>query len=60
MYFRELGGVTELPVISGAGLNPGQEIRGPAVIEEPLTTAVLYPHSCAHATALGNIWIDIA
>jgi N-methylhydantoinase A len=60
MYFREFGGVTELPVISGAGLIPGQEIRGPAVIEEPLTTVVLYPHSRAHATALGNIWIDIA
>ncbi|MFO1058105.1 MAG: hydantoinase/oxoprolinase family protein [Dongiaceae bacterium] len=59
MYFREIGGVAEVPVFRGEALAPGQEIAGPAVIEAPLTTIVLYPASRARATALGNIWIEL-
>lgn len=59
MYFRELGGMAEVPVFSGEHLAAGQEIPGPAVIEEPLTTIVLYPLSRARATAECNIWIEL-
>ncbi len=59
MYFRELGGMSEVPIYDGETLESGQAVQGPAVIEESLTTIVLYPNSQATATSLGNIWIDV-
>ena len=59
MYFRELGGVLDVPIYAGEKLVAGREIAGPAVIEAPLTTIVLYPGSQATTTAQGNIWIDV-
>ena len=59
MYFRELGGMADVPVFSGEHLATGQEIQGPAVIEAPLTTIVRYPASRGRATAQGNIWIEL-
>jgi N-methylhydantoinase A len=41
-FFPELGHV-ETPVHFGADLAPGAVISGPAVIEEPTTTVVVYP-----------------
>jgi N-methylhydantoinase A len=59
MYFRELGGMSDVAVYDGGKLKPGQSVQGPAVIEEALTTIVLYPNSQATASPQGNIWIDI-
>jgi N-methylhydantoinase A len=59
MFFRELGGLAEVPVFRGEALASGQEVAEPAVIEAPLTTIVLYPGSRARATAQGNIWIEL-
>ncbi len=59
MYFRELGGMSDVPVYGSEGLRAGLAIQGPAVIEEALTTIVLYPGSQATATSQGNIWIDV-
>jgi N-methylhydantoinase A len=36
-------GYRQTPVFRGAGLAPGHEIAGPAIIEESFTTIVLYP-----------------
>lgn len=41
-YFVETGEV-EVPVFTGEDLAPGALIAGPAVIEEPTTTIVVYP-----------------
>lgn len=59
MYFRELGGMKEVPVYAGERLKIDEEVAGPAVIEEPLTTIVLYPRSRARATAQGSIWVEL-
>ena len=59
MYFRELGGMSDVAVYDGAKLEAGQSVQGPAVIEEALTTIVLNPNSQATATPQGNIWIDV-
>jgi N-methylhydantoinase A len=36
-------GFQETPVFSGGDLKPGQEVMGPAIIEESFTTIVVYP-----------------
>jgi N-methylhydantoinase A len=55
-YFTDRGS-SEVPVYEGSTLGPGSEIEGPAIIEEPTTTIVLYPQSRAQVTALGNYLI---
>ncbi|MEA2290398.1 MAG: N-methylhydantoinase [Solirubrobacteraceae bacterium] len=49
-YFAETGWV-DVPVFTGDALLPGARVDGPAVIEEPTTTLVLYPRSVATATS---------
>ena len=36
-------GFSEVPIYLGAGLVPGNEVAGPAIIEETFTTIVVYP-----------------
>ena len=43
VYFEEEGGFVETPVYDGGLIQPGQLVSGPAVIEEPDTTIVVYP-----------------
>jgi len=57
-YFTDRGS-SEVPVYVGSTLEPGSEIDGPAIIEEPTTTIVLYPQSRAQVTALGNYLITV-
>ena len=57
-YFSSLG-VVPTPRYRGASLPPGARVPGPAVIEEPTTTIVVYPGSCALATAHDNYVIEI-
>jgi N-methylhydantoinase A len=45
-FFPEVGSV-DVPVYFGVDLSPGAVIRGPAVIEEPTTTIVVYPSMTA-------------
>jgi N-methylhydantoinase A len=49
-YFSETGWV-DTPVYTGETLLPGARVEGPAVIEEPTTTIVVYPRSVATATS---------
>jgi N-methylhydantoinase A len=58
MYFDGVGEVRG-PVLLGGSLEPGAAMAGPAVIQEPTTTIVLYPGSTCTVTALGNYLIDV-
>lgn len=42
-YFKELGGFVDTPVYDGTKLTYGNKINGPAIIEEPTTTIVIFP-----------------
>jgi N-methylhydantoinase A len=52
-YFSGLGRVNT-PVHDGAKLAAGARIEGPAIIEEPTTTVVIYPGMRAEVTAHHN------
>ena len=56
-YFGAHGRL-ETPVYSGADLAPGAEISGPALVEEPTTTIVVYPGMTARVSAAGNYILD--
>jgi N-methylhydantoinase A len=42
-YFDELGGFVDTPVYARGSLDAGQEIEGPAIVEQSDTTLVIYP-----------------
>ena len=48
-----------MPIHLGATLAPGAVVAGPAVIEEPTTTIVVYPGSVATVSGLRNYLIEI-
>lgn len=52
-YFSEKG-KCQTPVYMGAELSADCEILGPAIIEEPTTTVVVYPGARAQVTARGH------
>src|SRR6266403_1635241 len=54
-FFR--GRFVATPVYDGAWLAPGQAILGPAIVEEPFTTIVVYPGERATVDAVGNYTI---
>ena len=58
-YFGTHGRM-ETPVYLGAQLAPGSEFAGPAIIEEPTTTVVIYPGMTARVSAAGNYILDTA
>ena len=47
-------GKCKTPVYLGSKLPIGTEISGPAIIEEPTTTVVIYPDTSAHVTTSGH------
>ncbi|MCO5070748.1 MAG: hydantoinase/oxoprolinase family protein [Rhizobiaceae bacterium] len=59
VYMRELGGSREIRVVDGTQLAPGTVVQGPALIDQPLTTIVLYPSTKATYSANGGVWIDL-
>jgi N-methylhydantoinase A len=54
-FFR--GRYVSTPVYDGPRLVPGQTILGPAIVEEPFTTIVVYPSQRATVDAWGNYLI---
>ena len=52
-YFNETGR-TPTAIYRGQSMRPGAQIRGPAIIEEPTTTIVVYPGLSAALSAAGN------
>ncbi|MGB3540255.1 MAG: hydantoinase/oxoprolinase family protein [Mesorhizobium sp.] len=59
VFMRELGGNSEIRVVDGTQLAGGTVIQGPAMIDQPLTTIVLYPSTTATYSANGGVWIDL-
>lgn len=58
-YFNETGR-TQTAIYRGRSLQPGAQINGPAIIEEPTTTIVVYPHLSAALSAAGNYILKCA
>ena len=52
-------GTLNVPVYRGSELQPGSEFNGPAIIEEPTTTIVIYPEMTARVSGSGNFIVHI-
>jgi len=57
-YFSSIG-KSDLPRYLGKDLHAGVVIEGPAIIDEPTTTVVVYPGSSATLTPLRNYLLEI-
>jgi N-methylhydantoinase A len=58
-YFRELGGMVEVPAYEQARLEPGATIVGPAIIDAATTTVVLCPGHRLTADGLGSMLVEV-
>ena len=59
VYFGETGRVNA-PIYHGEMLRPSIKISGPAIIEEPTTTLVIYPGMSAQVSSANNYLLDTA
>jgi N-methylhydantoinase A len=59
-YFGAGAGWLRCPVFERHGLEAGAEIAGPALVEEPGATIVVYPGHRAAADALGNLHVAVS
>lgn len=57
VYFR--GRSVRTPIYDGPKVVAGQTVRGPAIIEEPFTTIVVYPGQRATVDRFGNYVITV-
>jgi N-methylhydantoinase A len=55
-YFPETG-PTALPVYRREDLPPEHPVRGPALIEDPWATTLVYPSHTARLDRAGNLWM---
>ena len=53
------GAAVETPVYLGADIAPGTTIEGPAIIEEPTTTIVVYPGTSARLSDADNFILEV-
>ena len=58
-YFPELGGFHPAPVYDRYGLAPGVELRGPAIVEERESTAVVGPGARARVDEFLNLIVEV-
>ena len=59
VYFRDAGGFVPTPVYRRTQLRRGNEITGPALIEEHASTTVLQPGDALSVDAFGNLLVSI-
>jgi N-methylhydantoinase A len=59
-YFAEAGGFVEISVYDRRHLRPGDELAGPAVVEEEGSTLVVGPGASARVAPSGNIIVTLA
>lgn len=59
VFMRELGGIADIPVYDFGKIVAGSEMTGPALIDQSLTTIVLYPSTSATVTENGGLWIEL-
>jgi N-methylhydantoinase A/acetone carboxylase, beta subunit len=57
-YFRETG-TADVPLVSFAAMSEHQKVAGPAIVESPFTTIVVFPGSVASRAESGSVVIDI-
>ena len=50
----------DAPIYHGDALRPGAHIAGPAIIEEPTTTLVVYPGMAARLSTANNYLLEIS
>ncbi len=58
-YFRENDGFVPTTVYDRARLRPGDELRGPAVVEEEGSTLVIGPGGAARVAKSGNVVVTL-
>jgi len=54
-----LEGVHDATIYDGTKLQPGMQVKGPAVIEDPGTTIVIHPDNRGEVDGFGNIHIHL-
>lgn len=59
VYFRDAGGFVSTPVYARLKLRAGNEIAGPALIEEHASTTVLQPGDSLVVDTFGNLLVSI-
>ncbi len=59
LYFLEHGDFIDTDTYSGEALVPGMTVPGPAVVELPTTTIVVFPGHTLSVNAYGDFHIDI-
>ncbi|RUM07908.1 hydantoinase/oxoprolinase family protein [Rhizobium chutanense] len=59
VYFQEIGGFAETAVYDHYKLPVGEEVKGPAIVEQRESTAVVGPSGVFHVDAHGNLVINI-
>jgi len=59
VYFAELRGMVDTPVLNRYELRPGERLQGPAVIEERESTIVVGPQADAVVDENGNVLMSI-
>jgi N-methylhydantoinase A len=60
VYFVEARGFRDTPVYDRSRLKPGMVIRGPAVIEERITTVIVHPGWTMAVDEFGNIVMEVS
>ncbi|KAB7708270.1 hydantoinase/oxoprolinase family protein [Bacillus aerolatus] len=58
-FFKECGGMIEVPVYNEELLRAGNIINGPAIIEQPTTNIVITPDCKATISRYGNVKVEI-
>jgi len=58
-YFEELADFVDTPVYSRSSLAVGQELQGPAIVEQSDTTLVIYPDSHAVLNEAGALVVSV-
>jgi len=58
-YFGTEAGLLEVPIYDGSKLKSGNEFSGPAIVEKPSTTIVVYPDQHARVDERENLIVDI-
>lgn len=59
VYFKEVGEPSECPVFDREDLRAGDEISGPAIIEQADSTTVIYPRQRASIDVYRNIVVEV-
>lgn len=58
VFFKQFNDIKVTPVFHGADLTYGDTVHGPAIIEEPTTTIVVFPGYRARITKFNNYCIE--